>query len=110
MQKDKKRHKNNRLKISAPTWNETFQLPEGLYSVSGIKGYFEYILKKHHTVTDNSPIRIYVNKIENTITFKIKTSSYLELLTPETMKLLRCSKTKITENENEENLLYLKMK
>ena len=45
-------------------------------------------LKKHETVTDNPSIRIYVNNIENRITFKIKRGYYLELLTPETMKLL----------------------
>ena len=46
------------------------------------------ILKKRDTVADNPSIRIYINKIENRITFKIKTVYYLELLTPETMKLL----------------------
>ena len=48
--------------------------------------------KKHETVTDNPPIRIDVNKIENRITFRIETGYYLELLTPETMKLLHTSK------------------
>ena len=53
-------------------------------------------LKKHVAVTDNPSIRIQVNKIENGITFKIKTGYYLESLTPETMKLLGSSKSKIT--------------
>ena len=44
--------------------------------------------KTHEKVADNPPIRIYVNKIENRITFKIKTGYYLELLTTETMQLL----------------------
>ena len=57
-------------------------------------------LKKDETVTDNPSIRIYVNKIENRITFKIKTEYYLELLTPETMKLLGSTKSKITKDEN----------
>ena len=57
-------------------------------------------LKKDETVTDNPSIRIYVNKIENRITFKIKTGYYLELLTPETMKLLGSTKSKITKDEN----------
>ena len=39
-------------------------------------------------MSDNPSIRIHVNKIENTITFKTKTGFYVELLTPETMKLL----------------------
>ena len=44
--------------------------------------YLKYIIKKHEAVTDNPPVRIYVNKIENGITFEIKTGYYLELLTP----------------------------
>ena len=50
---------------------------------------------------------IYVNKIENRITFKIKTGYYLELWTPETMKLLGNTKSKITKNENGENVPHL---
>ena len=63
----------NEFKISVPRWNEEFELPDASYSVSDIQNYFEYIIKKHETVTDNSSITIYVNKIENGITFKIKT-------------------------------------
>ena len=55
--------------MSGPTRNEKFELPDGSYSVSDVPDYFEYIIKKHETVTDNPPIRIYVNKIENKITF-----------------------------------------
>ena len=73
---------NNKFKISAPTWSEEFELPDGSYSVSDIQDYFEYILKKHSESVDNPSIRIYVNKIENRITFKIKNGYYLELLTP----------------------------
>ena len=51
-------------------------------------------LKKHETVTDYPSILIYVNKVENIITFKIKTGYYLELLMPETMKLLGSTKSK----------------
>ena len=58
-------NKNNKFKIWAPTWNEEFELPDGSYSVSDIKDYFEYIIKKHETVTDNIPMRTYVNKIKN---------------------------------------------
>ena len=50
--------------------------------ISDIQDYFEYNIKRHETVTNNPPIRIYVNKAENKITFKIKTGYYLELLTP----------------------------
>ena len=41
----KKLYKNNKFKISAPTWNEEFELPDGSYFVSDIQDYFEYILK-----------------------------------------------------------------
>ena len=51
-------------------------------------------MEKRNTFTDNPPIRIYVNKIENRITFKIKTGCYLQLLTSETMKLLGSTKSK----------------
>ena len=68
----------------------------------------EYIIKKHETVTHNPPISIYVNKIENKIIFRIKTGYYLELLTPETMKLLRSTKCKITKN-NGENVPHLEI-
>ena len=59
--------------------------------------------------TTNPSIRIDINKIENRITFKIKTGYYLELLTPETMQLHRSTKSKITKNKNGENLPYLKI-
>ena len=68
----KKLHKNNKFKISASTWNEEFVLSDGSYSVSDIQDYFEYIVKNHDTIPDNPSIRIYVNKTENRITFKIK--------------------------------------
>ena len=65
--------------MSALTWNDKFKLPDRSYSISDIQDYFEYILKKHGKKIDNPSIRIYVNKIENRITFKIKTGYYLEL-------------------------------
>ena len=49
----------------APAWNEEFELPHKQYSASGIKDYFEYIIKKHKKFTNNPPIKICVNKIEN---------------------------------------------
>ena len=72
----------------APTCNEKFTLPDGSYSISDIQDYFEYILKKHGENTDKPSIQICVNKIENSITFKIKNGYSLKLLTKETMKLL----------------------
>ena len=105
----KKSYKNNKFKISAPVWNEEFELPDGSYSISDIQDYFEYILKNHGENTVNPSIRIYTNKIENRITFKIKTGYYLELLTLETMKLLGSTKSKITEDKNGENMPYLEI-
>ena len=83
-----------------PTWNDKFELPHGLCSVSDIQDYFEYTLKKHREKIDNPSIRIYVNEIENRIKFKIKTGYYLELLTPEMMKILRSTKNKIPKDKN----------
>ena len=54
-------------------------------------------------------IRIYVKKIENRITFKLKTGYYLEISTRETMKLLRSTKIKITKDENCEIVRYLEI-
>ena len=81
-------YKNNKLKISAPTWNETFDLPDGSYNISEIQDYFEYIIKKHETIGETAPMLIYANTITNRIVFKIKTGYKLELLSKETMKLL----------------------
>ena len=100
----KSSYNNNKSKISAPTWNEEFELPDGSYSISDIQDYFEYILKKHSESVDNPSIRIYVNKIQNRITFKIKSGYYLELLTPETMKLLGSAEIKITKDKNGDNV------
>ena len=71
----KSEYKSNKFKISAPTWNDTFDLPNGSYSISDIQDYFEFIIKKHQTLTENAPIQIYPNKIKNRIIFKIKTGS-----------------------------------
>ena len=100
---------NNEFKISAPTWNEEFELPDGSYSISDIQDYFEYILKKNSESVDNPPIRIYVNRIENRIMFKNKGGYYLELLTPETMKLLGSAESKITKDKNGENVPRLEV-
>ena len=93
----KSSYNNNKFKISAPTWNDEFELPDGSYSVSDIQDYFEYILKKHGEDIDEPSVQIYVNKIENRITFKIKNGYSLELLTLETMKLLGSGEIKQLE-------------
>ena len=105
----KSSYNNNKFKIFAPTWSEEFELPIGSYSVSYIQDYFEYILKRHSESVDNPSIRIYVNKIENRITFKIKNGYYLEHLTPETMKLLGSTESKITKYKNGESMPNLEI-
>ena len=107
--KIKSSYKNNKFKISAPTWSDEFELPDGSYSTSNIQDYFEYILKKHSEIVDNPSIKIYVNKIENRVTFKIKNGYYLERLTTETMKLLGSTDSKITKDINGENVLHLEI-
>ena len=88
---------NNEFKISAPTWNDKFELPEWSYSASDIQDYFEYILKKHREDIDKPSVKMYENKTENRVTFKIKNSYSLELLTPETMKVLGSTENKIRQ-------------
>ena len=56
-------YNNNKFKISAPTWNDTFDLPDGSYTIEDIQDYFEFIMKKHETLTENPPFQIYPNKI-----------------------------------------------
>ena len=99
----KSEYNNNKFKISAPTWNDTFDLPDGSYSISDIQDYFEFIIKKHETLTENPPVQIYPNKIKNRIVFKIKTDYKLELLTPETMRLLESTKKGVDKDKDGEN-------
>ena len=74
----KSSYNDNKFKISTPTWSEEFTLPDGSYSVLDIQDYFQYMLKKHGENTDKPSIQIYVKKIENRITFKIKKGYSLE--------------------------------
>ena len=106
----KSSYNNNKFKISAPTWNDEFELQDGSYSVSDIQDYFKYILEKHGEDIDEPSVQIYVNKIENRISFKIKNGYSLELLTPGTMKLLGSTKNKIIKDKNGENVPHLEIK
>ena len=72
-------YNNNKFKISAPTWNDTFDVPDGFYSIAALQNYFEYIIKKHEAIADVCPVLIYVNEINNRIVFKIKSEYKLEL-------------------------------
>ena len=96
----KSEYNNNKFEISSPTWNETFDLPDG----SDIQDYFEFIIKEHETLTENPPVQIYPNKIKNRFVFKIKTGYKLELLTLEIMKLLGSTKKDADSDKNSENV------
>ena len=100
----KSEYNNNKLKIHEPNWNDEFNLPNGSYSVFDFQNCFEYIIKKRETITDtdNPPLQIDMNEIENRIVFKIKTGYKLELLTEKAMQLLGSSKKVIDKNKNRE--------
>ena len=87
----------NKFKTSAPTWNDA--LPDRSYSVANIQDYFEFIIKKHETLTENPPVQIYPR-----IVFKIKTGYKLELLSPETMKLLGSTKKNVHQDKDGEDV------
>ena len=106
---EKKHTKITKCRISAPAWNEKFELPDGSYSISDIQDYFSYILKKHGENIDYLLIRKYANNMENKIKFKLKAGYYLEILTPEMIKLLESTKNKIIKNENGENVPHLEI-
>ena len=81
-------YSNNKFKISAPTWNDEFNLPDTSYNIEKIQDHFECTIKKHETIDDNPPVQIYVNEMKNRIVFNIKTGYKLELLSEKTMQLL----------------------
>ena len=100
----KSEYNNNKFKISAPTWNDTFDLPDGSYSIDDIQDYFESIIKKREILSEDLPVEIYPNKIKNRTVFKIKTGYKLELLTPETIRLLESTKKVVDADKNGENV------
>ena len=92
-------YNNNKFKISTPTWNDTFALPDGSYNIPAIQNYIEYIIKKHETIAETAPILIYPNKISNRIVFKIKTGYKSELLSKEAS-----TRDTIDADKNSENV------
>ena len=97
-------YNNHKFKISAPTWNDTFDVPDVSYSIDALQNYFEYIIKKHEIITDISPVLIYVNEINNRIVFKTKSGYKLELLSKQMMKLLG-SLTDTTDGDKNSELV-----
>ena len=100
----KSEYNNNKFKISAPAWNDTFDFPDGSCSIADIQDYIEFIIKKRETLTENLPIETYPNKIKNRIAFKIKIGYKLELLTPEKMKLLGSTKKDADKDKDGESV------
>ena len=106
----KSAYNNNQFKMPAPIWNDAFDLPDGSYpsnlqchhSYDGIEDYFEFIIKKHDILAENLPIQIYPNKIKNRVVFKVKAGYKLELLSPETMKLLGEAEKDVDKDKNGE--------
>ena len=96
-------YNNNKFKISAPFWNDSFDLPDG-YSISDTQDYFEFIIKKHKALSENPPIQTYLNKIKNRIIFKVKTGYKLELLSPEAIKLLGSTKNDVDKDKDGEDV------
>ena len=94
----------NKFKISTPTWNDTFDLPDDSYSIADIQDYFEIIIKKHETLTENLPVQIYPNKIKNRIVFKMKTVYKLKLLTLETLRLLGSTEKGVDKDMDQQNI------
>ena len=87
--------------------NLNYQMDHILYQI--FKIILSIFKKKHGEDIDKSSVQIYVNKIENSITFKIKNGYSLELLTPETMKLLGSTENKKTKDKNHENVPHLEI-
>ena len=83
--KMKSAYSNNKFKISAATWNDEFDSPDGSYSVADD---FEFSIKKHGILTENPLVQIYLNRTRNRIVFKVKTGYKLELLSLEKKKML----------------------
>ena len=93
----KSAYSNNKFKISAPTWNDTFDLTDGSYCIADVQNHVEFIIKKYETLVENPPVQIYRNKITNRIVFKVKTGCKWELLSPEIVRLLGSTKKMLIE-------------
>ena len=100
----RKKYKNNKLKIIAPTWNDELEFPDGSYSVSDIEDWIKFIIKKHGTLTTIPPIHVYINRINNRLVFKIKDGYNLEL---QTLKLFGSTKKLI--DKKKKNVLSLEV-
>ena len=73
-------YSNSKLKASAPSWNDEFDLPDGSYSIEDIQDYIEFIIKKHETLAKNTPIQIYQNKIKKKNCFQSKNRMQIRII------------------------------
>ena len=100
-------YNNNKFRFSGPTWPGDVTIPDGIYDISQIQNYFlDEVIKKHESnvkPNEQSPILIYANRILNRVSFRIKIGYKLELLTNETMRLLR-DRPIIDTTKNGENV------
>ena len=97
-----KSHGNNKFKISGTTWDKEVELPNVSHSISDIQDYFEYILKKHKHWLINHKFKYIPTKFRTELHSKLSQESwayYLELLTPETMKLRGSTKRRTTKEK-----------
>ena len=79
-------------------------MPDGSYSIEHIQDYFKFIIKKHEIFAKNFPVEIHPNTIKNRIAFKRKTGNKLELLSLETMWLLRSTKKDVDQDKYGEDI------
>ena len=100
----KSEYSSNKRKNSASTWNAAFDLLNESYWISDIQFYFEFVIQKHETSTENAPTQIYPNKFKNRIAFKIQMGYKLELLTTETMRLLESTKKDADKDKDGKNV------
>ena len=75
----RKQYKKNKLKLIAPTKNDEFGSLDGLYSVSNVQYYIEFVFKKHEKLTGIPSIHVYINRINNRLVLKIKDDYKLQL-------------------------------
>ena len=96
----KSEYRNNKFKISAPTWNDAWWFLFNFWHSRLLWIYYQNTLN----LTENPPVQIYMNRTKNRIVFKITTGYKLEILTPETMKLLGSTNEDVNKDKNGKNV------
>ena len=96
----KSEYRNNKFKISAPTWNDAWWFLFNFWHSRLLSIYYQSTLN----LTENPPVQIYMSRTKNRIVFKITTGYKLEILTPETMKLLGSTNEDVDKDKNGKNV------